>query len=215
MQFSSYTNENLPSSLDGNLKLYLFLKYKTYCFRENLGIWALGTHRRPTWWSEIIFTNIQEGFWCPDNVSVCCRCFIVSEQKWPFAHIHSDLPYFEKLLFSGGAYSPRHKHVKVSSRCTWTEKQLHIEIEEAGVLICKHMGVFPHPTHSTVAFIGEGRAAEAKIEWTFSSVVAEFLSLETIFSQAGQWAEWNLFPSLQSIIFWKHYLVFFIMLLVW
>lgn len=55
------------------------------------------------------------------------------------------------------------------------------EIEEASVLICKHMGVFPHPTNSTVAFIGEGRATEAKIKWTFPSVIADFLSLKTIF----------------------------------
>lgn len=182
MQFSACTNENQPSSLDGNLKLYLFLEYKTSCFRENLGIWDLGKHRRPTRWSEIIFTNIQEGFWCPDSVSVCCRCFIVSKQKekWTFAHTHTDLPYFEKLLFSGSAYTPRHKHVQVSSRCTWTEEQLHIEIEEAGVLIFKHMGIFPRPTHSTVAFSGEGTAAEAKIKWMFSSVVSEFLSVETV-----------------------------------
>lgn len=140
---------------------------------------------------------------------------------------YSDLLYCEKLSFLGGAYSPRHKHVKVSSRCTSTEKHLHTEIEEDGVLVCKHMGVFLHPTHSTVAYIGEGRAAEAKtkwtfssviaaeakIKWTFSSVIAEFLSLETIFCAGRATDCMKLLSISQSKIFWKYYLVLFIIVI--
>lgn len=39
-----------------------------------------------------------------------------------------------------------------------------MEIKEASVPICKYMNAFSRPTHSTVAFIGEGRTAEAKIK---------------------------------------------------
>lgn len=73
---------------------------------------------------------------------------------------HKSPTWRSRIFFTS---SLRQNHVKVSSRFICTEKQFYIKILEASILACKHIDVLHSSTHSTVAFIGKGRLAEAKI----------------------------------------------------